>query len=167
MVVFLRSRLPPEHILPSVRSAVWSLDRNLPLDGIHALDEVVETSTEKPRTRMLFLNGFAAFALLLAAIGLYGVVSFWVNARRRDIGIRLALGAQPSEVIAAIVRRGLILGALGIACGLGASLFVVRALSGLLFQVTPMDPLTRILVTLVVIAVSALASYIPARRASR
>jgi len=141
------------------------MDSNLPLDGIQSLDTVVDASLEEPWTRMLFLNGFAAFALLLAGVGLYGVVSYAVAMRRREIGIRLALGARPTHVLRLILKQGMLLSAIGVAIGLATSAFLARALAKLLFGVTPMDSITLMAVTVIVIVICAVASYIPARRA--
>jgi putative ABC transport system permease protein len=167
MVVMLRTDAVPAAVIPLLRDAVWSMDRNLPLDRIQMLEDVVYASVNEPRARMLFLNGFAALALLLAAIGLYGVISYSVARRRRDIGIRLALGAKPEDVLRLVVGQGLLLAAAGVAIGLLGALMLVRSLSAFLFGVTPADPLTLAGVTAILLIISAIASYVPARRATR
>jgi ABC-type antimicrobial peptide transport system permease subunit len=164
MIVVVRTGVPPETITGAVRNAIWSLDRNLPLDQMQTLDQFVDASLEEPRIRMAFLNGFAAFALLLAGVGLYGVVAYSVSRRRRDIGIRVALGARPAQIVQDIVRRGLLLAAIGTAAGLAASALLSKALAGLLFGVTPTDTTTLIGVTVLVLFICGIASFVPARR---
>jgi putative ABC transport system permease protein len=167
MVVVVRTGVPPETITGSARNAIWSLDRNLPVDRIQPLDQFVDASLEEPRIRMAFLNGFAAFALLLAGVGLYGVVAYSVSRRRRDIGIRVALGARPAQIVQDIVWRGLLLATIGTAAGLAASALVSKALAGLLFGVTPTDTTTLIGVAALVLFICAIASFVPARRVTR
>src|SRR5262249_32931772 len=139
MVVVLRTGVPPETTTGAARNAIWSLDRNLPVDQMRPLEQFVDASLERPRIRMAFLNGFAAFALLLAGVGLYGVVAYSVSRGRRDIGIRIALGARPAQIVQRIVWQGLMLASIGTAAGLATSALVSRTLAGLLFGVTPTD----------------------------
>jgi ABC-type antimicrobial peptide transport system permease subunit len=113
---------------------------------------------------MAFLNGFAAFALLLAGVGLYGVVAYSVSRRRRDIGIRVALGAKPSQIVQHIVSRGVLLASIGSAADLAASAVVSQALAGLLFGVTATDAATLVGVTALVLFICGIASFEPARR---
>jgi len=164
MVVVVRTAVPPETITGAARNAIWSLDRNLPVDQMQPLDQFVNASLEEPRIRMAFLNGFAAFALLLAAVGLYGVVAYSVSRRRRDIGIRVALGARPAQIVQHIVWRGFLLATIGTATGLAASALLSKALAGLLFGVTPTDTTTLIGVTVLVLFICGIASFVPARR---
>jgi predicted permease len=164
MVVVVRTGVPPETITGAARNAIWSLDRNLPVDQTQPLDQFVNASLEEPRIRMAFLNGFAAFALLLAGVGLYGVVSYSISRRRREIGIRVALGATPAQIVQHIVWRGLLLATIGSAAGLAASALASKALAGLLFGVTPTDTPTLIGVTVLVLFICGIASFVPARR---
>jgi putative ABC transport system permease protein len=166
MVVAVRTGGPPETITGAVRNAIWSLDRNLPVDQMQTLDQFVEASLEEPRIRMAFLNGFAVFALLLSGVGLYGVVAYSVSRRRRDIGIRVALGARPTQIVRDIVWRGFLLATIGTAAGLAASVLLSKALAGLLFGVTPTDTTTLIGVTVLVLFICGIASFVPARRAT-
>jgi len=164
MVVVVRTGVPPEAVAGSARNAIWSLDRSLPVDQMRPLEQYVEASLEEPRIRMVFLNGFAAFALLLAGVGLYGVVAYSVSRQRRDIGIRVALGARPARIVQDIVWRSFLLAAVGTAAGLAASALLSKALAGLLFGVTPTDSTTLIGVTALVLFICGIASFVPARR---
>ena len=114
-----------------------------------------------------FLGGFAGAALLLAVLGIYGVMSFSVTQRRAEIGVRMALGASGAEVLGMVLRKGLLLAVLGILTGLAASTLLMRYLSSMLFEVQPTDPTTFAVVSLILISVSVLASFVPARRATR
>jgi putative ABC transport system permease protein len=121
----------------------------------------------QPRFRTLLLGLFGAIALILAAVGIFGVISYSVSRRTRELGIRIALGAQPGSVLSMIMRETLALTLIGIAVGIPCAVATARLITHLLFKVSPYDPVTLALVPLVLIAVGALASYIPARRAMR
>jgi putative ABC transport system permease protein len=163
MVLLVRTNIGIDGVAQAARGVIWGFDRNLPLDNMRPLHSLLEASLEEPWSRMLFLNGFAVFALLLAGIGLYGVVSYSVTERRRDIGIRLALGARPGHVLRLIVMQGLLLAAAGIVIGLSASAAMSRMLTELLFGITPMDLTTLVGVTAILTCICAIASYVPAR----
>jgi putative ABC transport system permease protein len=164
MVVVVRTAVPPETIAGAARNSIWSLDHNLPVDQMQPLEQFVDASLEEPRIRTTFLNGFAAFALLLASVGLYGVVAYSVSRRRRDIGICLALGARPAQIVQDIVWRGFLLATIGTTAGLAASVLLSKTLAGLLFGVTPTDTTTLIGVTVLVLFICGIASFVPARR---
>ncbi|HEY2149753.1 MAG TPA: FtsX-like permease family protein, partial [Vicinamibacterales bacterium] len=135
--------------------------------GIRTMDEVVGRSIAERRFTMLLLATFAVVAVLLAAIGVYGVLAYLVSQRTQEIGVRLAIGATPGNVVGLFVREGAMLMAIGVACGLAGALLVTRALSTLLFGVTTTDPLTFAAVAVTLTIVALLASYVPARRAAR
>jgi ABC-type antimicrobial peptide transport system permease subunit len=150
-----------------VRAAVRDLDPGLPLEAPQTLGELRAHSVAEPRFRTVFLGLFAALGLILAAVGLYGVVSDRVGRREREIGIRMALGAERGQVLKLVLRDGLRLSLWGGALGLLASLALGRVVAAFLFGVSPADPLTLTVVSSLLLAVSLLAAYLPARRASR
>jgi ABC-type antimicrobial peptide transport system permease subunit len=150
-----------------VRAMVQSVDPELPVYGAQTLDDAVSTSLAERRFSMEMVACFAATALLLAALGIYGVISYIVSERTRDIGIRLALGAERGKILAMVLRQGLGLAMAGAALGLVGSVIVSHLMAGLLYGVMPTDPLTFVGVTLVLTGVALAACYIPARRAMR
>src|SRR6202042_1712329 len=150
-----------------VRAMVQSVNPELPVYGAQTLNGAVAASLEQRRFSMDIVAAFAITALLLAALGIYGVISYIVSERTRDIGIRLALGAERGKIMAMVLRQGLGLAMAGAALGLVGSLIVSHLMAGLLYGVMPTDPLTFVGVTLVLTAVALAACYIPARRAMR
>lgn len=160
------SRTGSQSFLNEVRQAVWSVDASLPLAAVHSLDYYYQQSMARTSFTLIMLGIAGAMALLLGAVGLYGVIAYSVSQRTREIGIRIALGAQQKEVVAMFVRHGLLLAGIGVAFGLAAAFAAMRLMSSLLFHVSSMDPLTYILVTLGLIAAALLASYLPSRRAA-
>ena len=149
-----------------VSRAVWAVNPNLPLAGVRTLQEVVGASMARTSFTLVMLAIAGAMALLLGIAGIYGVISYSVSQRTREIGIRMALGAQRAEVTRMFVRYGLSLAAIGIACGLVAAVALARLMASLLFEVSPMDPLTYAFVCLSLAAAAMLASYVPALRAT-
>jgi predicted permease len=154
-------------LLNAVAGEVRALDPGLPLYEVNTMDQRVAGSLGRRRFSMLMLGGFAALAMLLAVIGLYGVISYSVTQRTHELGIRMALGASPTDVLKLIVRQGMVLTLVGIALGLGGALALTRLMSSLLYGVTSTDPITFCLVTLLLTAVALAAQLIPARRAAR
>jgi putative ABC transport system permease protein len=146
---------------------VRSIDPLLPLFGVEPLQQTLSHSLGEQRFTMLALGVFAAVALLLAALGVHGVLSYTVSQRTREIGIRIALGADPARVRVLVVSQGATLALVGLTLGLVSALAVTRTLSSLLFGVSARDPLTFAAVALVLGVVALVASYLPARRASR
>ncbi len=167
LTIAVRTAGGPAGFVPTARADLASLDRNLPLAGIRTMDEVIGRSIAERRFTMLLLATFAVVAVLLAAIGVYGVLAYLVSQRTQEIGVRLAIGAAPADVVGLFVREGAMLMAIGVACGIGGALLVTRALSTLLFGVTTTDPITFATVAGTLIVVALLASYVPARRAAR
>jgi ABC-type antimicrobial peptide transport system permease subunit len=167
MAVVLRTDVPPQSLSEAVRAQVRALNPDLPVVRLETLEEVVSSSISQPRFYTTLLGGFAAVALVLASVGLFGVLSHAVSQRTREIGIRMALGAERRALIGLIVRQALLLAGIGVALGLGASLLLSRTLTSLLFGLSPTDASTFAAVALVLVAVALVASYAPARRASR
>ena len=165
-VTIRTERAGTESLLNQVREAVWSVSPTLPLAQVRTLDEVFDRSIARTSFTLVMLAIAAAMALLLGVSGLYGVIAYAVSQRRREIGIRMALGAQAAAIRKLFVRRGVIVGGIGLAIGLGGALGVTRLMESLLFGVTPLDPVTFVAMPIVLAAVAVLASYLPARRAA-
>ena len=166
MTLVIRSQSPRSQ-LPAATAVIHSLDPQLPLTDVATMDELIADSVSERRFQSLLLAVFAAAALLLAAVGLYGVQSYSVAQRTREIGIRVALGANRSRIFRQTIGRGTVLVATGLAIGIAAAAVLTRFLSSFLFQVAPGDPAVFAGVSLLLITVSLLASYVPARRAMR
>ena len=149
-----------------VGRAVWSVNPNLPLAGVRTLDAVVSKSMARTSFTLVMLAIAGAMALLFGIAGIYGVISYSVSQRTREVGIRMALGAQRGEVTRMFVRYGLGLAGIGIAFGLAAALTLTRLMGSLLFEVSPIDPFTYVAVSLLLVGAT-LASYAPALRATR
>ncbi len=167
IVLFLRGQLDPAAIPEQMRQQIQSIDANLPVFGAATLDQVLSDSLSVRRFSMEMVAAFAGTALLLAGLGIYGTISFIVNEQRREIAIRLALGAQKGNILKMVLRRGLGLTAAGAALGVTGALIVSHLMAGLLYGVSPNDLTTFASVTLVLTAVALAASYIPAIRAMR
>jgi len=167
MTIVVRAATDPNALLPSVRSVVTTMDKDLPLRRVRTLDEYVSGSISAPRFEALLLGSFAALAFVLTTIGLYGVISYSVVQRTREMGIRVALGAQRASISTMVLRQGALLALAGVAVGLLTSLFAVRLIRNLLFGIGATDPVTFVAVPLLLMGVALLASYIPARRAMR
>jgi ABC-type antimicrobial peptide transport system permease subunit len=150
-----------------VRAAVRELDPSLSLFNIRTLDEQVSNSLNQQRMTVMLLGGLGVLALLLAAIGLYGVVSFSVAQRTREIGVRMALGARPVSVLTLVLTRGMVLVGVGLAIGLTISLAGAGLMKTLIASVGPRDPITFVSTAAALGAIALVASYIPARRATR
>ena len=156
-----------EGLVSSIRHEVAQIDKDMPITNIATMDEVIADSVAQPRLEAILLGSFGGLALLLAAIGIYGVMSYSVSRRTSEIGIRMALGASRWDVLAMICAHGLRLTAIGLAAGLALAFGLTRLMSAVLFSVSPTDPLTFISVALLLALVAFLACYIPARRATR
>lgn len=167
MELVVRTALPPQALANSIREALRPVDQNLPVTEFTTLQSFVNKVSSPRRFLVMLITGFAAFALLLASLGIYALISYSVNQRVREIGIRMALGASASDVRSSILTRTLSLTALGLAAGLILSRALTAAIVNLLYGVTPGDPATFIAMSVLLIAVAAAAGYLPARRASR
>jgi putative ABC transport system permease protein len=167
MGIVARSSGGPGVIASIVRSAVKNIDPEMPVDKIVPLRELLTESVAEPRFRTLLLGAFALMAVALASVGVYGLISFSVTQRTREIGIRVALGAQARQVVMPLVLEGMTLAMTGIVLGVAGSFAATRLLAGFLFGVRPPDPLTHFAVAALLLGVALLATYIPSRRAAR
>jgi putative ABC transport system permease protein len=167
MAVVLRTTLPPENLIASVRRQLLALDPEQPLYDIRTLAELRDTSIAPHRINLILLGVFAGLALTLAMIGLYGLLAYSVTQRQRELGVRMALGAQRGDVLKLILGHGMFLTLLGVLIGLGSSFALTRLLSTLLYGIKPTDPLTYGAVCLLMGMIALLACLIPARRATR
>ncbi|HYP04656.1 MAG TPA: ABC transporter permease [Bryobacteraceae bacterium] len=163
----VRSAKPPASIVPSVRAALTNADPALPVSNFRTMQQLVDHSLFPRRSMALLLTGFAAFGLVLATLGIYSVISYSVTHRKQEIGIRMALGASPGDLRAAVLAETGQLALVGVCIGVPASLIVARALRSLLFEVTFLDPYTFVGVLVLLAAVAGAAGYLPARSASR
>jgi hypothetical protein len=159
-------RAGSEAFLKDVRQAVWSADANLPLADVHTFDYFYKRSMARTSFTLIMLGVAGSMALLLGVVGIYGVIAYSVSQRTREIGIRMALGAQQPTVTGMFVRHGLLLTGVGVASGLVAAVLLMRLMSTLLFNVNPVDPVTYSMVSLGLVATAWLASYLPSRRAA-
>jgi putative ABC transport system permease protein len=163
----IRTAGDPTRLIGPLRAALANEDKDIPLYGVETLDEAASQAAAQPRFQTLLLACFAGMALLLSAIGLYAVLSYMVAQRTSEIGVRMALGAQRADVLGMIVRRGLTLALAGIAIGLAAAALLTRLISGMLYGVEPLDPVTFAAVAAILLLVSLAASSAPAWRAAR
>ena len=167
MSLVVRAALPASSILPAIKNAIWSVDKDQPIFSVRPMNEIISGITSAQRVAFLTLDVFAFLALVLAAIGIYGVTSYGVIQRTHEIGVRMALGAKRGEMQRLVMFQGMKLACAGAVIGLTASLMLTRLMASLLFGVSPADPLTFAGVALLLFAVALLACYIPARRAMR
>lgn len=165
--IVVRSDVPPRSLAAAAEAAVHELDPQLPVSRIATLEEVVARSISEPRFYTLLVGSFAAAGLFLAALGLFGVMSYAVAERTRELAVRMALGARQQELRRMVLREALVLAGLGLALGLAGSLAVSRVLTTLLYSVSPQDPATLAGVSFVLLATTLAAGYLPARRATR
>ena len=165
MTLVIRSRAPEAGLVEDVKKQVWSLDSQIPVSDIQSMNDLMALSVAQQRFNMLLLGSFAALAVALAGVGIYGMVAYRVNQRTHEIGVYMALGAQHRDVLRLVMKDGVKLGLLGIGLGLAGAIALTRVMVSLLFEVKPTDPGTLISVVLLLAAVAMLACYIPARRA--
>jgi predicted permease len=167
MTLVIRSNADSARLAGAVQREVWAIDKNLPVSEIRTMEEVVAESIGPQRFNMILLSLFAAVALVLAAVGIYGVMSYSVTQRMHEIGVRMALGASSSDILRLVVRQGMMLALVGVGLGLMGAFALTRLMSSLLFNISPTDSLTFIIVSVVLTMVALIACYIPARRATR
>ncbi len=159
-------RAGSEAFLNEVRQAVWSVNANLPLSQVHTVQYYYKRSMARTSFTLVMLAVAGSMALLLGMVGIYGVIAYSVSQRKREIGIRMALGAQRQTVSGMFVRHGLMLTGIGVACGLLSAAMLMRLVASVLFKVSPVDPLTYVAVSVGIVVVAFIASYLPARRAA-
>jgi putative ABC transport system permease protein len=167
LTVVVHTVAPPETLTAALRAQVQALDRELPVYNVRTLDQLVYNAAGQPRFQTVLLGLFSVVALLLAAIGIYGVMAYAVTQRTHEIGVRMALGAQAREVRVIVVKQGMRLALLGIVIGLALAFGLTRFLKSLLYQVSTTDSLTFVLIPLLLVGVTLLACYVPARRATQ
>jgi putative ABC transport system permease protein len=167
LTLLLRTEGDPASLSASLRQAVTGVDPDLPVYSVRTLDEIVSDRTAQRRLAVILISVFAGVALLLAAVGIYGVMSYAVTQRTQEIGIRMALGAEREHILGMVLRHGTRMSLLGVAIGLGAAFGLARLITNLLFQTSAADPPTFSLVPLLLVFVALFACYLPARRATR
>jgi putative ABC transport system permease protein len=163
----IRTAVDPMSLAPSVRGAIWAVDKDQPVSNMNSMEDVVSRALARQRFSTLLLAIFAGLALVLAAVGIYGVMSYSVAQQTREIGIRIALGAQRSDVLKMTVIQGLKLVAIGLVIGVAAAFVLTRVMASLLFGISATDPVTFLTISVLLLAVALLASFIPALRATR
>jgi putative ABC transport system permease protein len=167
MNLILRTDAPPQSMIGAVRKQIAAVDPDQPLTDVQSVDELIDSARAQPRFLLLLVGAFAGLALVLAVIGIYGVLSFSVAQRRQEFGIRMAMGADREAILAVVLRHGFLLALIGVSLGAGAGLFLAKLMAGMLYKTAGRDPVTFIAAPVLLLAVATLASYLPARRATR
>jgi putative ABC transport system permease protein len=167
MTLVVRTDGDPAAIAPAVQREIRALDPNQPVSDVRTMEQVMSEWVNRSRFNTLLLGLFAALATLLSAVGIFGVMSYSVALRTHELGLRLAIGAQPRQLLLLVLKQGLVLTVFGVAVGLAAAFALTRLLSGLLYGVEAFDVSTFATISLVLVAVSLFACYLPARRAMR
>lgn len=166
-VLVVRTSADPGALIPAVRASVQQIDGRILLDNVMTMEDRLRAGLARPRLYALLATSLSSLALLIAGVGVFGVLSYTVTQRRREIGVRAALGARPRDIIMLTIRQGLWITGAGLVLGLGAAALLVRYLRGLLWGVVPFDPVSFAAVPLVLLLVAVLACWWPARRATR
>jgi len=167
MSLVVRTSMDPLRMAPALRTATAELDRELPVSEIGTIVGSIAHSTRERRLTVALFGAFALLAVLLAAVGIYGVVSYSVERRTHEIGVRMALGALRGRILVMVVGRALLLGGVGVAIGIVGALALTRLLRSILYGVSATDPVVFVGVSLFLLAVAALAGFVPARRATK
>jgi ABC-type antimicrobial peptide transport system permease subunit len=167
MILAVRADGDPRGLMAPLRDAIWSVDRDVPISDVQTMEGRIARSIGRPRLMMTLLGTFAALGLLIAALGVYGVVAYSIAQRRREIGIMIALGAGRATVVGSVLREGLVYAAAGLGLGLPAAFAASRLLATLVFGVRPTDPATYAVIAWTIAALVAAACALPACRASR
>ncbi|HMJ07214.1 MAG TPA: FtsX-like permease family protein, partial [Chthoniobacterales bacterium] len=165
--LIVRTAGEPTQMLTAIREQIWKLDRQQPLYNVRTVDQVLAQSIARPRFNMLLITILAGVALVLAAVGIYGVISYSVSQRIHEIGVRMALGATTGDVLRLVVGQGMLLAGIGLGVGLLAAFGLTRVMASLLFGVSVTDPITYGGLALLLGLIALLACYIPARRATK
>jgi ABC-type antimicrobial peptide transport system permease subunit len=163
----VRTKRDAASLAGAVREAVWQVDKDQPVSNVKTMDQVFTAAVSRERFQTLLLTLFAALALVLACVGLYGVISYAVARRTHEIGVRMALGAQPRDVLRLVLRQGMTLTFAGLVVGIAGALAVTRVMADMLYGVTATDAVTFVSVGALLIVVAFLACYVPARRATK
>lgn len=167
MTIALRSNLDPTSLEAAVRREVQAIDPDKAVASVKTMDQLIGESVGERRLSLVLFGLFAVVALLLSAVGIYGVMAYGVTQRTHEIGIRIAVGAQPRDVVKLVVGRGMMLALTGVAIGVGAAYGLTRLMASLLFEISTTDPATFVVIALILVGVALLACYIPALRASK
>ena len=167
MNLLVRTDVPPSTAVATVRAQIAAVDANQPVNEIQTAEDLIDDSRAQPRFTMMLIGGFSATALVLALVGVYGVLSYSVGQRRQEFGIRLALGAHRSDILRLVMRQGLSLALVGIVAGLCAALMMTRLMENVLYRTGSRDLATFVVAPVIFLLVAVLASYLPARRAMR
>ncbi|HEX7080435.1 MAG TPA: FtsX-like permease family protein [Gammaproteobacteria bacterium] len=165
--LLVRTEGDPMALAGAIRAAVWSVDADQPVASMRSMEEIFDAELANRNLQMMLVGGFAVLALVLASVGLYGVLSYAVTQRTAEIGVRIALGAERRNVIGAVLRSAVLLAACGVGLGIAGALAVTRLLSSFLFGVAPTDAITFTTVPTLLFLVALAAAYVPARRAAR
>jgi putative ABC transport system permease protein len=166
LTLLVHTSVDPVKLAGSIQSAVWSVEKDLPITSVATMEKIRSRSIAQPRLTALLLSVFAALALILATVGIYGVMAYSVTQRTHEMGLRMALGASAPDVLALVVGQGMLLAAIGVALGIAGAFAMTRVLEKFLWGVRPTDPVTFTAVSLLLAAIAILASYLPARRAT-
>jgi len=167
MTIAIRTSAPSAGLIGEAKSQIWSVDNQIPVSEVHSMEELMAVSLAQQRFNMFLLGLFAALALILAAVGIYGAMSYSASQRTHEIGIRTALGAQRGDVLGLVMKEGAIIVFFGIITGIAGALALTRLMASLLFEVKPTDPATFVAVAVLLAIVTLAACYVPARRAMR
>ncbi|HSY58515.1 MAG TPA: FtsX-like permease family protein, partial [Terriglobales bacterium] len=167
MVVVLRALGDPKSLVSAVRSNVHAIDPAIPLSHVRTMDSVLSAAQSRPRFLTLLLTLFSGVALIIATVGIYGVISYSVARRSKEFGLRMALGAQQHDVLGLVMKQGVALTLIGVGLGIAAAFGLTRLMTSLLFGVRPTDAITFVTVSALLGAIALCASFIPARRATR
>jgi ABC-type antimicrobial peptide transport system permease subunit len=162
----VRSDGDPLALAAAVRAAIWDVDPNQPVSNVRAMSDVLDSELSNRNTQLTLIGAFAVLALVLAAVGLYGVLSYTVSQSTNEIGLRMALGAAAHTVVGSVLRSSLVAALLGIGIGLVAAYALTRTIASFLYEVSPTDPATAVAVAGVLLVVAAAAAFVPARRAA-
>jgi ABC-type antimicrobial peptide transport system permease subunit len=165
--IVARTEREPLTMAPAIRDAIWALDPTQTITAIFTFDDSLSRALSRPRLLTVLLVAFGGVGLLIGAVGIYGMLAFVLQQRRREIGVRLALGASPTEVRNMFLKRGLVLTLTGLAIGLAGALVLARGMTAVLYEVEPADPATIVGVAIALVVSATLASWWPARRAAR
>jgi predicted permease len=167
LTIAVHTSVPAASLIPTLRAIVRQQDPSLALDSITPMEDLLRASLAQPRLNSVLLGTLASLAMVIAAVGLFGVLAYTVGQRSREIGVRTALGARPRDIVVLVVRQGLVMVLAGLAIGLAVSAAFAKSLSSLLYGVAAYDPVSFLLVPALLVAVAAVACFVPARRAAR